>query len=169
MSIDVMSNEQQVLALAQSLLSIFAGVDQETSERAARAAFTAKGWSPHGLGIDAAADGSGNGASHDVAEFFNRAEKLKPAENVYLCAAFHYSKHGAQAFSVAELREIAGDAGLVLPDRVDMTLTKAGKAGKRYFQATAKGMFKFTSHGELYVQGRWNVKPGKETKIAKGQ
>jgi hypothetical protein len=172
MTSETQTAEQQTLALAQSLLNVFTGVDQEIGERATRTAFMAKGWVPRDFLAMHEPRTSSNSTpceTQSATTFFNRGEKLKPAENALLCAAFHYSQYGCQAFSADELREFATEAGLVLPSRVDMTLKAAVKGGKKLFQVAGKGSFKFTSHGELFVQERWKVKPGKSSKTSKGQ
>jgi len=161
------SVEQQVLVVAQNLVNAFAGLDQETAERATRAAFIVKGWArvgvPNGDEVVAPTNGAPNQDQSAVA-FFSRFEKLKPPENAQLCAAFHYSQHGNHPFSMDEIREIGKDAGLVLPGRVDMTFKQAGKSGRKLFQGAGKGAFKFTSHGEVYTQDRWGVRPGRQPK-----
>jgi hypothetical protein len=165
---ETLNSEQQVLTIAQEFLQVLGGVGKDAAERAVHVAFIAKGW----IASDAVqehsasstvAEGPG-GTNSSLVAFFARDEKLKPAENAYFCAAYLYSLYGAQAFSFDDLRAVAADAGVVLPDRVDKTLFTAAKAGKKYFQSAGKGSFRFTSHGELYVQGRWAVKPGKLSK-----
>src|SRR6185312_14792552 len=116
---EIENGEKQVLLAAQNLLLAFAGLDQETAERATRTAFMAKGWAPRGLWNGNEVAASTNETPHQdnsTLAFFGRFEKLKPTENAYLCAAFHYSQHGNHPFSMDEIREIAKDAGLVLPD-----------------------------------------------------
>lgn len=101
-----------------------------------------------------------------LATFFNRDEKLKPSDHVQLCAAYHFSIYGAVAFSIDELRTIASNAGVVLPDRVDKTLNSATKKGRKLFQVSGKGAFKPTVSAGLVFKERWNVKPGKRAKNA---
>jgi hypothetical protein len=172
MTTEIQNTEHQVLSLAQNLLNVLADVDQEIGRRAVLTAFMAKGWVAHDFQTKSEASVSPDGVprrAQPAVAFFDRGEPLKPAENALLCCAYHYAQYGSQAFSLDQVRDIARDAGLVLPDRVDMTLKGAGKDGKKYFQPAGKGSFKFTSHGELYVQGRWEVRPGNASRIPKGK
>ncbi len=61
----------------------------------------------------------------NLADFFSRDEGLNPSDLAQLCAAFHFSHYCMIPFSVENLRSIARDAGVVLPDRLDMTLGRA--------------------------------------------
>ena len=109
-----------------------------------------------------------NNDQTEIAAFFDRDEKLKPADSAYLCAAYHYSLHGDVAFSLDDLRGIAGEAGIVLPDRLDMTLKQAGKGGKKLFQSAGRDAYRPTASARLLFNERWGVKPGKQSKqIAK--
>jgi hypothetical protein len=168
MQTEIQCAEQNVLSVAQNLLNVLADVDQETGERAARTAFMAKGWFTRTLTELEIPTEQTVDSSAAATQFFDREKGLKPAENAVFCAAFHYSQYGTQTFSVDDLREIASEAGLVLPDRVDMTLRTVGKDGKKYFQPVGKRCFKLTSHGELHVQKRWQVRPGKSSKAKRG-
>lgn len=114
--------------------------------------------------------GAGDDQQTDLAAFFNRDEDMKPADYAQLCAAYHYSTYGASAFSIIELKAIATDAGVVLPDRVDMTLRNAMHKGKKLFQPFGSGAFKPTAAACLHFADKWKVKPGKKAKrvTAKG-
>jgi hypothetical protein len=102
----------------------------------------------------------------DLGQFFNRGEKLKPSENAQLCAAYHYSLYGDAAFSLDEIRGIAKNAGVVLPDRLDMTFNTATHAGKKLFQSVGRGSLKPTAAAGVAFNERWSVKPGRQEKIA---
>lgn len=106
----------------------------------------------------------GSDSHLDLAAFFNREGEMKPADHAYLCAAYHFSQFGAAPFSTAEIRAIATDAGVVVPDRLDMTFTAATKKGKKLFQSAGRGSFKPTATGSLEFGDRWGVKPGRKTK-----
>jgi hypothetical protein len=103
-------------------------------------------------------------APGDLAAFFNREGEMKPADFAYLCAAYHFSEYGTGPFSVVEIRAIAAEAGVIVPDRLDMTYTSAGKKGKKLFQNLGKGIFKPTATGSIEFKERWGVKPGRKTK-----
>lgn len=154
---------------AQQIVALLVDEDSETRKRAIQAAMMLLGEvSPSNLGRDASAVPSDlNGdSSEDLATFFNRGEDLKPADYANLCAAFHFSRYGMCAFTLEELRAIASDAGVVLPDRLDKTLNTATKNGKKLFQMAGRGTFKPTASAGLVFKERWNVKPGKKSKDA---
>ena len=104
------------------------------------------------------------GAGPDLETFFSRDEALKPSDHAQLCAAYHYSAYGSVSFSLEELRAIAGDAGVILPDRLDKTLVMATKNGRKLFQSAGKGAFKPTAAAGLVFKERWGVKPGRRMK-----
>jgi hypothetical protein len=149
--------------LAQGIVKMLIDEDSAVRRRAVNAAMTLLGEE-----FDA---GSRSGASHtedsveDLAEFFNRDGKLNPSTSAYLCAAYHFSKNGSSAFSLEDLRSIAADAGVVLPDRLDMTLKQASKDGKRLFQSAGRNAYRPTATAGVYFRETWNVRPGKKSKL----
>ena len=167
-----MANDpSRALDVARKLVEILADDEPFTRQRAIQIAMMLLGDN-----LDQPADGSANpsGGEHhrlefsDLAEFFNRDEKLKPSEYAQLCAAYHYSHYGSAAFSLAELREIAIEAGVVIPDRLDMTLRQAAKNGRTLFHTAGKSFYKPTASARLLFEERWNVKPGKLSKSHSG-
>jgi len=106
------------------------------------------------------------GHDTDLALFFNREGDMKPSDYAYLCAARHFSEFGTAPFSLAEIQEIAADAGVVVPDRLDMTFKGAAKKGKKLFQSAGKGSFRPTAAGGLEFAERWKVRPGRKAKAS---
>lgn len=158
---ELMTDPTKAFTLAQRLVSILVEFDPETRRRAIAAAQALLG-DPTGM-IQATESGKAL-ASIDLATFFVRDESLKPADNAYLCAAYHFAMYGMTAFSLAELRDIAGEAGVVLPDRLDMTLKQAGKSGRKLFQSAGRDMYKPTATAGVFFKEKWNVTPGRMTK-----
>jgi hypothetical protein len=163
------NGSERTLNVAQRIVAILVNEDSETRRRAIQVAmillgdelpasstFRQQSEAPDLTGEDDA----------DLAKFFTHDEKLKPSDHVQLCAAYHFSIFGTAAFSVDELRSIASNAGVVLPDRVDKTLNSATKNGRKLFQVSGKGAFKPTVSAGLVFKERWNVKPGKRAKNA---
>jgi ribosomal protein L35 len=153
--------------LAQQIVDILLGEDSVTRQRAIQATMMLLGEAPlkRATTQDRTIDGDIDSDSHaDLAAFFDREEDLKPADNAQLCAAYYYSLYGASPFSIAELKAIAADAGVVIPDRVDMTLRQATQKGKKLFQPAGSGTFKPTAAGRLHFAERWKAKPGKTAK-----
>ena len=104
----------------------------------------------------------------DAEEFFSKFDHAKPADNAKLIAAYHYSQYGADGFSVDEMRRLADDVGLTVPDRLDMTFLDTRKDGKNLFKRAGRGKFKPTVHGEKYLKEAYKVKKGTKQKLERG-
>jgi len=162
----IQANPAKAGELAQQIVALLIGQDSETRRRAIQAAMMLLGETtplikdqkPKGSNSENGDDDS------DLGAFFNRDENLKPSDHAQLCAAYHFSIYGAVPFSVDELRAVASEAGVVLPDRLDMTLTQAASKGKKLFQSAGKGTFKPTASAGLMFKERWGVRPGKQAK-----
>ena len=96
----------------------------------------------------------------DAESFFARFDTARPADNVALLAAYLYSQHGNVPFSVEDIKTLAGAVGLIVPDRVDMTLRNSQREGKNLFQSTGRGLFRPTVHGELFFKNSYQVAKG---------
>ena len=154
-------------ALAQQIVKILAKEPPENRQRAVAAAMTLLGDAiPTPSGGRPSGDGAVGHDDHDLGAFCTRDEKLKPSDHAFLCAAYHYSQHGAAAFSLDELRQIAADAGVVIPDRLDMTLKNAASKGKRLFQSSGRNAYKPTAAAGILFKEKWQVTPGRKSKAA---
>ena len=105
------------------------------------------------------ADGDGSAEA-----FFSKFNDEKPSDNALLVAAYVYSRYGVTAFTVEEVRKLATDVGLTIPDRVDMTFIAAQRDGKALFRRAGKGEFRPTVYGEAHLKTTYNVKKGKVKK-----
>jgi hypothetical protein len=153
--------------LAQEIVAVLINEDFDTRRRAIRAAIVLLGDAESSGALAQVAFGSDTCVAHEdpsLGTFFNREGSLRPAESAQLCAAFHFSLHGNAPFSLAELRDIAREAGVVLPDRLDMTVSQASMKGKKLFQSAGKGLYRPTAAAGLMFAERWGVKPGKNSK-----
>jgi hypothetical protein len=116
-------------------------------------------------------DGGAGGDSDDNdesrEEFFKRHDHDKPSDNVRLIAAYHFQQHGSAPFTVDELKEIADDVGITVPDRIYMTLRAAQADGKKLFSSPSRGLFKPTVHGEANLKTTYEVKKGNKPKAVK--
>lgn len=162
--------------LAQNIVAILINEDSVTRQRAIHAALMLLGeTSPQRHNDQSTFSPSGAGPvdqdhNSDLAAFFKRDDDMKPADHAQLCAAYHYSQYGAVPFSMAELKAIATDAAVVLPDRADMTLRNAQHKGKKLFQTSGAGSFKPTAAACLHFADKWKVKPGRKVKpVASGK
>jgi hypothetical protein len=156
----------KVASLAQQIVKVLADAPSEARRRAVQAAFTVLGEESNELDSHRAGTVSTERVRQttDLAAFFDRDENLKPSEHAYLCAAWHFAEYGNAAFSLDEVRTIASEVGVVIPDRLDMTLKQAGKAGKRLFTAAGRDAYRPTAAAGLFFKERWGVKPGKRAK-----
>lgn len=107
---------------------------------------------------------AGGGASPSAEEFFSKHEHGKPADNAMLLAAYQYSQYGSAPFSIEEMKNLATDVGVTIPERLDMTYTAAKREGKSLFKKISKGNFKLTVHGEGYLKQTFQVTKGKKKK-----
>jgi hypothetical protein len=161
------SNPRRAGELAQSIVDILVDETPATRGLAIKAAMTLLGDVIPTLDSTRVAgtlDRHEAPSELDSGRFFNRGEKLKPAENAHLCAAFHYSQYGSVPFTLDEIRTIGAEAGVVLPDRLDMTFSSATNGGKKLFQPAGRSTFKPTSSAGITFDEKWNVKPGRKTK-----
>jgi hypothetical protein len=110
-------------------------------------------------------NGTGEESGPDLSEaeaFFTTHDGGKPADNAYLVAAYLYSQHGASPFSIDDVRAVATQAGLTLPERVDVTLGGGKKAGKQLFKRAGRGRLQPNVHGETYLRNTYNVTKGRK-------
>jgi hypothetical protein len=153
--------------LAQKIVSLLIDIDSGTRRRAIDAAMMLLGekvitdHAPEQRRSDGAVGGQADVA---LGQFFNRGEKLRPSENAQLCAAYHYAVYGGAPFTLDEIRGIAKEAGVVLPDRLDMTFASAQHAGKKLFQSAGRGSMKPTAAAGVAFDERWGVRPGTKSK-----
>jgi hypothetical protein len=167
MSAENQVNPGKIAKLTQDIVKILSNEDSTTRQRAIQAALTVLGEAPilpaHKSPQINTPDDSTD--QDDIGAFFKRDGKLKPSDTAFLCAAFHYSVHGPVAFGIDEIRQIAADAGEIIPDRVDNTFRAAAKKGKNLFQMVGKRSFKPTASGAAFFKEEWSVKPGKKLKV----
>jgi hypothetical protein len=102
----------------------------------------------------------------DTEQFFTTHEGGKPSDNAYLCVAYLYSQYGAQPFSLDDVRAVANQAGLTLPDRVDVTLAGAKKGGKQLFKRAGRGKLAPNVHGETYLRNTYSIGKGNKARGA---
>lgn len=98
--------------------------------------------------------------SGSIAELLSKFDHDKPSDNVRLITAFLFQEYGSEPFSGEEVRAIATDSGITVPDRVDMTLAAAKENGKQLFARSGRGKFKPTVHGEARLKAAYGVKKG---------
>jgi hypothetical protein len=156
-------------ALAQQIVTLLQNEAAETRRRAVSAAMMLMGEASIAQEPTPTPDAKqpqGSDDNSDIATFFNHQGDLKPADYAHLCAAFHYSTYGTTSFSGEEIRAIALEAGVVVPDRLDKTFTQATRKGKKLYQAGGKGEFKPTAAGSLFFKEEWGVKPGRGVKAS---
>jgi hypothetical protein len=101
------------------------------------------------------------GASQSKSDhLFTKFGNDKPAENVILMAADLYARYGCEPFTQTDVRSTADAAGLIVPERIDKTLTSARRDGKALFHRVGKDRYKPTVHGEAYLKSTYGVSKG---------
>ena len=100
---------------------------------------------------------------------YAKFDHKKPAENVALIVARHYSLYGTNPFTVAQIQEQAAAAGLTVPNRIDMTLNSGGKKGKSHYQRLGKGAYRVTVHGEAFLKSTYDVRKGRRMPSTEGE
>lgn len=96
----------------------------------------------------------------DAEAFFAKFNHDKPADNVKLITAYLYGRYGTEAFSLAQVRAIATQVGLTIPQRPDMTLKGSLEDGKSLYHSPGKDMYAPTVHGEAYLKKTYSVAKG---------
>jgi hypothetical protein len=91
---------------------------------------------------------------------FGKFSHDRPSDNVRLIAGYFFQEFGSEVFSVEEVRAMASEAGITIPERVDMTLAAAQENEKHLFAKAGRGKFKPTVHGEAYLKATYKVKKG---------
>jgi len=99
---------------------------------------------------------------------FTQFDHEKPSDNVRLISAYFFREYGSESFSVDEIKALAAETGLTVPERVDMTLANATEKGKKLFVSVGRGKFKPTVHGEAFLKSTYGVKKGTKTRPAGG-
>ena len=119
------------------------------------------------LGADGGEGGSThseNGAPADITDLRSRLLEAhgeeKPADNALMCAAVWFAEYGKEPFSLDQLRAIANEMGVTLPDRLDMTISAGKRKGKKLFNRARTGYYAPTVHGETFLKTTYGVKQG---------
>jgi len=117
-----------------------------------------------GREIENTGEGTGGEVPQDKQSFFSEFNHEKPSDNVLLVSAYHYSQYGTAPLDRSDIKQIADDVGIIVPDRSDMTLKQAKKKGRSLFNSVGGGKYKPTVHGEKYLKETYKVKKGKKKK-----
>jgi hypothetical protein len=99
-------------------------------------------------------------APHNREAFFAERDSAKPSDNALATAAYHYSEYGSAGFTIDEMRQLADDVGVTIPERLDMTYLQAKRNGNRLFRRGGRNAFRPTVHGESFFKQTYNVQKG---------
>lgn len=115
---------------------------------------------------DGSDDAGEETGQHDVDKesFFKQFDHTKPSDNALLIAAYLYSQFGSSRFTTEDIKELADDVGITIPERCDMTFKKTQKKGKNLFTLNGRGKYKPTVYGEAFLKETYKVKKGKKLK-----
>jgi hypothetical protein len=97
----------------------------------------------------------------DTEVFFSQHSGNKPSDNAIAVAAFLYGQRGTAPFSLDDIRGLADEVGVTVPDRLDMTFLTTKKDGKSLFRRAGKGQFQPTVHGEGNFKTVYQVSKGR--------
>jgi hypothetical protein len=97
-------------------------------------------------------------------KFFAALKNEKPSDNALATAAYHYSRYGSAEFTVDEMRDLADDVGVTVPERLDMTYLQAKGKGNHLFRRGSRGAFRPTVHGEAFFKEKYKVRKGNQPK-----
>ncbi|MEI9914057.1 MAG: hypothetical protein WDN66_03690 [Candidatus Saccharibacteria bacterium] len=104
---------------------------------------------------------SGDGS---IGDFFEVLEVTDPANAVRAITAYLFKEYGASSFTPQEVKDIANEVGLTVPERVDMTLRSAKKSGKALYRSSGRGKYAPTVHGEKAFKDEYGVKKGTKSR-----
>lgn len=96
----------------------------------------------------------------DLSSFFTVGQSDTPANTVHRVIAFLYARSGPE-LSLSDIREVAADVGLTLPERLDVTVSGAQRSGKPLYRSLGKGGYRVTVHGASFLEAEYHVKRGR--------
>lgn len=99
-------------------------------------------------------------SEEETASFLSEHAVGKPADNVKAIGALIFSEFGTAQFTPADVIRIADETGVMVPDRVDVTLQGAAHNKNRLFTKVRSGIYKPTIHGQKYFQEFYGVTKG---------
>jgi hypothetical protein len=144
----------EIRALAFPLISDYASTD---SSEEAGAGHKARSHQPGQARTAPPADREG---------FFKAFDHDQPADNAKLLAAWLYREFGTEPFSMEEIKALATDVGVTIPERIDMTFAAARDNAKNLFARAGRGKFKPTVHGEAYLKTMYKITKGTKQRPA---
>ena len=107
---------------------------------------------------------SDDDGSEDRERFFSQFPHDKPADNALLIGAYHYTLYGSSPFTTDEIKSMATEVGVTIPERTDITFAQAQREGKNLFLRAGRGGFRPTVHGEAFFKKTYQVSKGKKQK-----
>ena len=99
--------------------------------------------------------------------FFKAFDHERPADNAKLLAGWLYREFGTEPFSIDEIKELATDIGVTIPERIDMTFAQAKENAKNLFARAGRGRFKPTVHGEAFLKTTYKISKGTKQRPTK--
>jgi len=103
--------------------------------------------------------------SNDPGEFFEAFTHDKPNDNVHLIVAWLYSQYGLFPITSKDVRDLADETGLTIPERPDKTMNVAKRDKKKLYRRHGTG-WQLTVHGEAYLKKNYSVKKGSKSRPA---
>jgi hypothetical protein len=102
------------------------------------------------------------GQSFDEEAFVDKHHTDNPPDNARTALAIYYAQFGRGPLKPnADLKPIGDRTGLILPDRIDMTLKGVKHEGGLILRKTGDG-YRITPPGEKYLKETYDVTRGRE-------
>lgn len=100
----------------------------------------------------------------DHEKFFSKFNHSKASDNVLLICAYLYGQYGSSPFGVKNIKTLADEVGVTVPDKPYMTIKAAQRKGKSLFRSVGGGLFCPTVHGEKFLKETYKVSKGTQQK-----
>ena len=149
---------------AAKIYALLESMDAEERFRAIKGALSMLGEPVADSGSPIAGLGRHDVAAPDAHSFFGNLDPSKPSGNIHAIAAYWYSQFGTDPFSVEDIRVLADEVGLTVPQRSDMTLSSAQRGGKKLYRRGPSGTYRPTVNGEQFFKDTFKVEKGRKSK-----
>lgn len=150
--------------VATKIYKLLEGMEPEQRLRAIKGALSMLGEPIADLRSPIAGQGRDEVDTPDAHSFFGNLEVSKPSDNVHAIAAYWYSQYGTEPFSLEDVKGLADEVGLTVPERSDMTLSSAQRGGKKLYRRGPPGVYRPTVNGEKFFKDTFKVDKGRKRK-----
>jgi hypothetical protein len=100
--------------------------------------------------------------SADLIDFFDKYGSDVEANNAHAAAAWWYHLYGKSPFTYDDLRTIAEQGEVHIPDRLDNTIGSGRRDGRPLYRRVRPGHYRPTAHGESFLKTTFSVTKGRQ-------